>query len=215
MSPTLALRLTGTASAILFLIALALLGELLGAFGDPDHVFIDYYDDTGNRARGLIGAVTLFAAALTFLAFTELWLRIADPDASTPLAGYLRGLAIAFTALVLASSATLATVDLSRAYADLFDETEGLFERSSVVVLPQLGYVLLLAAGGWTAAVIVAVACLFARSTGSLPGLAIYVGFVIAVLLLLSPMVMPFVLFPLWLLLVTFTTRRRAEAVPS
>jgi hypothetical protein len=206
MTPTFWLRVTGVLTAILFLVSLAFLGELLGAFGDPDHVFIDYYDDSGNRPAGLIGGIGLFKAALIFLVFTEV-LLIPGRETRSPLASYIRGLSILFAGLVVAAAAALATVDYSRFFADIFEETEIPFEGSTVAVLPQLGYVLLLAGGGWTAAVIVALVSYLGKTAATLPAPVAYSGFVIAVLLLLSPAVMPFLLFPLWILLVTFTAR--------
>jgi len=211
MTSAAALRAVGVTSAALILIGIALLGELLGAFGDPDYVFIDYYGDSSNRARGLIGGSALLVGALAFVAFGNLLLNRLDPDRESAIAGYAERLSLLLATFVITAAAALVTVDFSRGFADLFDETETPFEGSTVVVLPQFGYVLLLVAGGWTAAAFVALTSFVGRSGGTLPGIVSLLGFIVAAVLLLSPMTMPFVLFPIWVLIVAFAARPEAE----
>ncbi|HUF53585.1 MAG TPA: hypothetical protein VMR52_07410 [Dehalococcoidia bacterium] len=191
--------LAGFASGISFLVALALLGDLLGAFGDPDHVFVEHFADTGNRAPTLVGSVLLILGGLLFLPFaTRLSGRLFDSD--SPAANTVRSLGAVAVALVCVAASLLMTVDLSRFYADIFDEELQPIAGDNVSIAPQIGYIVLLLAAAYIFAAIVgtiSVARLASAGMGDIGG---WLGVIVACLSLLSPMVMPFVLLPLWVI---------------
>lgn len=191
--------IAGFASGVCFLVALPLLGDLIGAFGDPDHVLVEHFADTGNRAPTLIGSVLLILGAMLFLPFaTRLSGRLFDSD--SPAANTVRSLGSVAAALVCVAASMLMTVDLSRLYADVFDEDLQPFDGDSVVIAPQIGYIVLLLASAYIFAAIVgtiSVARLGSAGMGDVGG---WLGVVVACLLLLSPMVIPFVLLPIWVI---------------
>lgn len=191
--------LAGLASGVSFLVALVLLGDLLGAFGDPDHVFVEHFADTANRAPTLVGSVMLMVAGVLFLPFaTRLSGRLFDSD--SPTANTVRSLAAVAVALVCVSASLLMTVDLSRLYADIFDEELQPFDGDSVSIAPQIGYVVLLIAAAYIFAAIVGTISVARLASAGMGDIAAWLGVMVAFLLLLSPGVMPFVLLPLWVI---------------
>jgi hypothetical protein len=199
--------LAGLGSAAGLLVGTILLADLLGSFGDPDLVFAEHFADTGNRAQRLVGSAFLFVGGVLFLPFASGVAARVSPR-SGDLSQTVRSLATVIAALVCVAAATLSVVDLSRLYADAFDEAVQPFDGNQAAVLPQLGYVLLLVAAAYLSAVVVGLLSLAGLRRGGISRGAAWFGLAIAVLLLLSPAVLPFLLLPVWILVTTVTTLR-------
>jgi hypothetical protein len=200
----------GAAFAITFTAALALLADLLGTFADSDETFAEYFNSAADRNRSVAGGVLLFVSGVVVMPFLSGLARAADAGSGSQrikLAGALSPLA---GGLVIASAAALATVGASRLMADLFDESSDPFQGSSIVVLPQLGYVLLVFAG-WTVGVILALAgSLMIKTRAVAPALG-WAAFVCAAILILSPAVTPLVVLPVWALAASVLLFRRTS----
>jgi hypothetical protein len=178
----------GGVFVLLFVVSLATLGDLLGSFADSDRAFANHFSDGGNRARDIVGSLSLVLAG-----FAMVWFAIAmagtRDDRRTPL---IVTASLAAGGMILAGLA-LATVPLSISFGDLTDDP-GL--GAGQAVLPQFGYVAL-AIGAMlpTAAFVIVVA-----STPSLlPRWLSLAGYPVAALLLLAVMVMPMVLLSIWI----------------
>ena len=185
--------------AVTFGVALLLLADLLGSFADSDDTFAEYFDSEADRNLSAAGGVLLFISGVVLLPFLTGVVRAVDTDSGSRrgwLAGTLSPIA---SGLVIASAAALATVGASRLMADVFDESSEPFQGSSIVVLPQLGYVLMVF-GAWTMGMILALTGSLLMKTRALPPALGWAAFVCAAILVLAPGVSPLVMLPAWVL---------------
>lgn len=200
---------TGAASGLLFGVLFVggaiPLGTLLGSFGDEDAAFDTYFASSSNRAGNIVGGILLGASAFVFLWFLHhlrQWLQPDDNRAPT-LANIMFSAGLVFVALLLVGTAALVTVPITLAFGDLYD-TDDVLEVGQAV-LPQLGYVVLALYGFSAAAVMVAVATVSARRSGSFPRWLCRLGFVVTGFLVLLGLSggMAFFALPLWVLAVS------------
>lgn len=185
--------------AITFAAGLLMLADLLGTFADSDETFVEYFDSAADRNRSAAGGVVLFISGVVLLPFLSGLIRAVDAGSGSQRARLAGALSPIASALIIASAAALATVGASRLMADLFDESSDPFQGSSIVVLPQLGYVLLVFAG-WTVGIILALAGSVLIRTRALHRAFVWATFVCAAILILSPAVSPLAALPLWVL---------------
>ncbi|HEY5638996.1 MAG TPA: hypothetical protein VIW01_03005 [Dehalococcoidia bacterium] len=197
--------LVGLGSAAGLFFGTILLAGLLGAFGDPDHVFVQHFADTGNRAQDLAGSALLVIGGLLFIPFI-LGITARVWPSSGNIQATVRSLTIVITALVCVAAAALSAVDFSRLLADVFNEDSQPFGGDQAAVLPQLGYMILLLAAAYLSAVVVATLSVAALRRGGLNRGTAWVGLAASALLLLSPAVLPFIVLPAWILLAAVTT---------
>ena len=189
----------GAVFVVLFAAAFALsLGDLVGAFADPDRVFVDRFADSGKRARDIAGSYLLAFAGLTFVWFAHALSREADDRSPILIAG-----SIAAGGMMVAAIA-FATVPMSLWFGSLVDDP-GLQEGQAV--LPQLGYVAL-AMGAMlpAAAFIVCVA----RTPGLIPRWLAIASYPVAALVAFTALLfMPLFVFVAWVVAVVVTHWRR------
>jgi hypothetical protein len=197
-------RVVGGLFAISFVVGMIFLGDLAGAFADRDAAFEAHFSSGANRAGDLIGSVLLIVAAATFLLFVSFLTEAADGSEPIPsivirsLGGLVGG------GLVLAS-ACFATVPASIGVGDLTGDPGLQFGQA---VLPQLGYVALVASMLLASAMIVTVSRF---QVG--PRWLAWSGYGLAVLLTLgSGAVSPVVLLAVWVALVSISRSRSGAA---
>jgi len=144
----------------------------------------------------VVGTMLLTAAGLLLMAFlvslaTVLRSAGADDDPATTVlrgAGVMAGVTLVLAALVGGAMAAGVT------FAPDFAAPGGELIRS----LDQMSLGMMLVGTGWSMALAVALASWSARRSETLPGWLAGAGLVVAALLLLSPMFLPFLLAPLW-----------------
>jgi hypothetical protein len=78
----------------------------------------------------------------------------------------------------------------------------------------QIGFALLLLAGGLSAGLFVAMTSALARRSGALPTWLTTAGYVVAVLQVIDSLFFPFVLFPLWVLIASILLVRQGSSQP-
>jgi hypothetical protein len=153
----------------------------------------------------IVSAFLLVLAAVAlviFLALVVRQLRAARPDRDVTAqvvfgGGLVLAAAIAFGGIAMAQmSAAIEIGDIPIPSADVLRTAE------------QLGFGLLLVAGGLFAALTVAAVSFGARGTGLLPAWLVTTGYVVAVILLFSVMFIPLILLPLWAIAVAVATRQ-------
>jgi len=207
----------GAASGVLFVVlfvgGIIPLGELLGSFGESDATFDAYFASSSNRAGNIVGGALLGASAFVFLWFLHhlrQWLQPDDTRAAT-LANIMFSAGLVFVALLLVGTAALVTVPITIAVGDLFD-TEDVVEVGKGI-LPQLGYVVLALYALWASAVMVALASVSARRSGSFPRWLCRLGFVVTALVVLLGSTGPMAFFALaaWVLAVSVNWFRNPE----
>jgi hypothetical protein len=84
--------------------------------------------------------------------------------------------------------------------ADIFDETSKPFQGSSIVVLPQLGYVLIVFAA-WAEAVFLVLVGFITIRSGVQPTAVGWLAIICAAALLTSPAVISLLALPVWVLI--------------
>jgi len=201
----------GGVCAVLF-VALLAVGVTLG-FDQPDNdapdeKWINYMNDDAKLVTNLIGGYLLVAAGIVFLLFLVAMYRrmrsAESNDTGWPMVMLVTGVGWAIGLMVggiiveiipggiKLGSATPATADTAR-------------------WLPQIGFGVILVAGGLSAAVMSAVMSLLILQTRVLPAWLGYLGFLAALALLAAASFIPVIIFVLWMLIVGVMMFVRAE----
>lgn len=196
-------------------VALMLGGFLVGrgtpAYDAPDAEWVEWFDDGGNRAQLVIGVLAGVLASLALVWFSALLstlIRERATDRETaPWLVLVSGTASAV--FITVGSLIAASMALALTFAWNFDEVPS---AELLKALELAGASVWLVGGGWAAALFVAAVSHGARGTGILAGWLVTAGYVIAALLLLSFLIIPFVLFPLWMLVVSVVSLRQGVA---
>jgi hypothetical protein len=125
-----------------YLLAIVLLGPLLGSSADASTAFAEHFEDEGNRLRDLVGTLALLAAAAT-LVWTAVVARRATVASDGSSVRDLSTLAAAVAASTLVAGAgLLATVPLTTSIGELTDDPgidvgvqAGIAQAGTVVLL--------------------------------------------------------------------------------
>lgn len=177
------------------------------AYDAPDADWVSWVEN--DNVTTVIGTMLLTAAGLLLMAFITTLATLVrgagveDDPATTVLrgAGIMAGVTVVLAALVGGAMAAGVT------FAPDFAAPGGELIRS----LDQLSLGMMLVGTGWSMALAVALASWAARRTGALPGWLSTGGLVVAALLVLSPMFLPFLLVPLWGLVTGIVVLRAAH----
>lgn len=205
--------LAGAAFVLLYVAAFGLGIEV----GASDREILDYYADSGNRAKEVVAFFVIAAAALAFLVFASS-LRSAIARAERE-SGMLAALVLAggtaSAVLVLAGNA----VSRATAFAAMSDEFE--LDPNLRRLAEDAGF-LLFVSGALAAIVLVVAVSLAALRHGVLPRWLGWTGFPAAALLTLAIAFVGFLVLALWVLAVSAAiafrrvppTAARASATP-
>lgn len=200
--------LTGVAFVVLYVAAFALGIEV----GASDREILDYYADSGNRAKEVVAFFFIAAAALAFLVFAgALRSLITSAEQETAMLAALTWAGgTACAVLVLAGNA------VSRATAFIAMSDEFQLDPNMRRVVEQVGF-LLFASGALAAILLVVAVSLAALRHGVLPRWLAWAGFPAAALLTLAIAFVGFLVLALWVLAVSaaLASRRRAATAPG
>lgn len=183
----------GLLVAIFFVAGAALLD--LPGHDDDDLRLTEFYSDSGNRLRVILGAYALAISGLALLGLGAVLSARAERSGASSVLTRVMLLACAVAAVLLmgAGAAQVPTYAIS---IDAFDEPESELTRATI---PHIGYSLLLFSM-LAAAALAGAAAAAIRATRMLPRWAMWLGFVTAGLLPLSILFTPIVAFPIWAL---------------
>jgi hypothetical protein len=171
----------------------------------------DWWNDSGHRVGAVIGAYLMVLGVLAFVWFAwSLRLRLQDRDRREDLGGLMVTFGSLFAAIAMVSALIRASIPGARQFGNTPVPT-GDFARQ----FDQIGFGLLLVAGALSAGGFVAVAAFLARRRGTLPGWLTTSGYVVAAFQLIASFFLPFILFPLWVLVASILLLRRAAAARS
>jgi hypothetical protein len=165
--------------------------------GAGDREILDYYADSGHRAREVVAYFLIVGAALSFVVFA-LGLRalIARREETGSLAALALAGGVLTAALVLTGNA------LSRATAFAAMDDEFQLEPNTRRLFENAGF-LLFATAGMTAILLVVAVSLAAFRYATLPRWLGWVGVICAVLLPLSIVFIGFLVLGLWVIVVS------------
>jgi hypothetical protein len=206
---------TGLGFTMLFVAGGVLLGELFGAFADPDTVFLAYYADEGHHLRDLVGGHLFVAAALALLLFLQLLTRhlqlLGGRDAGLQAA---RASGVVAVTLLLVGAAAMTTVTMAQAFGRLTDDEP--LTNSAVALAPQLGYVLIFFPALWALALTIGLIAWSAWHARIWPGWLRWFSVAVAALLPLSWVTfMPIALLPAWVVGVSLWAWRSPPRGPQ
>ena len=165
-----------------------------------------WWTDSGHRAAAIIGAYLMVLGLLAFVWFMwSLNRRLRDQGGMMITFGTL------FVTLALVSALVRAAIVGGKQFGQTPVPPGADFARE----FDQIGFGVLLVAGALAAGAFTATASYLARRDAILPGWLTVAGYVVAVLQLLAPFFFPFVLFPLWVLVVSIVLLRRTLRIDT
>ena len=197
--------LAGLSFVVLYVVAFSLGIEV----GDSDRKILDYYANSGHRAKEIVAFFLIAGAALALIVFaTALRSLIARAEQETAMLAALAWAGgIACAVLVLAGNA----VSRATAYTALDDKFR--LDPNTRRLFEDTGF-LLFVSGTLAAIVLVVAVSLAALRYGVLPGWLGWAGFPAAGLLTLAIVFVGFLVFAVWVLIVSAAlTLRRCDAV--
>lgn len=200
---------SGIVFALTFAAAGILLGDLFGSFADSDETFVEYYESTSNRNGSALGGLLLFASGVALIPFASGVVRLLAKERPSQSVDLAAPLSYVASGLIIGSAAAFGTVGMARVFADITNESSMPFQGSSIVVLPQLGYVLFVFAA-WVLAVVLAIVARAIMRSGSLPRWVAWLTIVCAALLLLAPSGIAIFVLPVWSLATSIAMLRRS-----
>jgi magnesium-transporting ATPase (P-type) len=183
--------LAGLAFVVLYVVAFALGIEV----GDSDREILDYYGDSGNRAKEVVAFFLIAGAALSLAVFAtalrSIITRFEQENAMLAAVAWAGGIGCA--ALILAGNAVSRATAFAAMDEDfqLNPDTRDLFETAGF---------LLIVSGALAAILLVVGVSLAARRHGVLPRWLAWAGFGVAALLPLAIGFVGFLVFVLWVI---------------
>lgn len=162
-----------------------------------------WWNDSGHRAGAVIGAYLMVFALLAFVWFMwDLNRRLRDRG------GMMITFGTVFVTLGLVSALVRAAIPGGK----LFGSTPIPPGAELARQFDNIGFAVLLVAGALAAGAFTATASYLARRDEILPGWLTIAGYVVAVLMLAAGFFLPFVFFPLWVLVTSIVLVRRSAA---
>lgn len=197
--------LAGIAYVILYIAAFALGIEV----GASDREILEYYGDSGHRAKEVAAFFVIAAAALAFLLFASRLRQLLRPSGDTLAAIGWAG-AVTYAALTLAGNAVSRATAFAAMETDTFE-----LEPNTRRVLEAAGF-LLLVSGALAAMLLVVTVSVAAVRARILPRWLGWAGFVAAALLPLAIGFIGFLVLFLWVLATSIVlVARRSSAIPE
>jgi hypothetical protein len=165
-----------------------------------------WWTDSGHRAGAIIGGYLMVLGLLAFVWFMwSLNQRLRDRG----------GMMITFGTLFVTFAIVSALVRAAIAGGKVFGDTPVPPGADFARQFDQIGFGVLLLAGALAAGAFTATASYLARRDAILPGWLTVAGYVVAVLQLVAAFFFPFLLFPLWVLVVSIVLLRRASRIDT
>src|SRR4051812_26501660 len=202
--------LGGLIFVVLFVVGFALIDFPSG--DDSAAKITSFYNDKGDRAQLIIGSYLLILSAVFFLWFlaslrTRLLAVEGPPGRLTSIAF---GGGLVFIAMLMAAAAAFMSVAANITFGD--EKFAGV-EASRI--LPSLGYPLLLIGGMFAAIAMIDATSVLALRSKMVPTWIAWFGFITAVVLLVSFMFFPILLFLLWVVFVSVAMYRSPGPAPA
>jgi hypothetical protein len=191
------LRVPAISLGCSYLVAVVLLGPLLGSSADASTAFAEHFEDDGNRLRDVLGSLALLVTA-SMLVWTAVVARRQTIDHARSSIRDLSAIAGAVTAsAVVAASGLLITVPLTRSIAELTDDPG--IDVGVQAGIAQAGTVMLLVAALCLAPTVVLLARL-GRQAHAIPPWISATAWVAAATLALGVSVVLLVPFAAWVI---------------
>ena len=165
-----------------------------------------WWTDSGHRAGAVVGAYLMVFALLAFV-----WFMWSLNQRLRERGGMMITFGTLFVTLALASALVRAAIPGGK----LFGSTPVPAGADLARQFDNIGFAVLLVAGALAAGAFTATASYLAASSTILPGWLTIAGYVVAALQLAAGLFIPFVLFPLWVLVVSIVLLRRSSPVDN
>ena len=170
-----------------------------------------WWNDSGHRTAAILGAYLIVLGVLAFVCFAwSLRLRLHRREPVQDLGGLMFTFGSLFAGIAMVSTLIRASIPGAKQFGNT-PVPAGDFARQ----FDQIGFGLLLVAGALCAGLFVAMASFLARRSETLPGWLTIAGYIVAVLQLVASLFLPFILFPLWVLVASILLLRRGARAPD
>jgi hypothetical protein len=193
---------------VVLLVAGILLSGQTPEYDASDREWVEWFEDDGNTNRQVVSMFLLVASGFALICFLAVLTRQLRASNRPELVNVAIG-----AGLVLAALTVVAGIALNQVSAAItFGGGDGDYPIPRADVLrqsEQFGFGVALLGAGWSAVLLVGATSLAARGTDLLPRWLVTVGYVAAVLLVVSVFFIPFALLPLWVLAVSIVMLRR------
>ena len=202
----------GVTHAVLFILAFFILAHAPGAKA-PDQEIIDYYSDPASRRWSLLAGLYLMPfAGIAFIWFTvalRAWARGYIRRQNELLSNVQLVSGIIYTTLFFAAAAAASVTAASAEFEDTIDPN---LSR----LFPQYGANLLLVFSMRMASMFVLTTTNILRTTRAMPKWFAWIGYAVAIFLLLSASFNPYLMLvlPVWLLVLCIVIINRVRRIP-
>jgi hypothetical protein len=183
------------AYGVLFVAGGVFLGDILGALGDADGVFVEHYATGTNRTGDIVGCSLLVVAGAAFLVFVAAMRRVLADGGLALDVFSMAGMA--FVVLWLVAVGLLMTTPLSISFGGAFSDT-GQFGGGHSAALPQAGTIVLLVCALPMAGLAIGALAVAARSGRGLPSWHVWLSYVCANALVFAFSYMTLIAMPVW-----------------
>jgi len=202
----------GATHAVLFLVGFWLLSAVPRGHASESAI-ASFYGSPASRRVALAGLYVIPFAGIAFVWFTvalRMWVEGTARRTDILLSNIQLISGTIYVALVFVTGASVAVLAASVEF------TNGRIDPDVGRLLPDLGTALLSVFAFRMAAMFVLTTSTIARSTGVLPRWFVWLGYVVGLFLLLSATLEAWLalIFPLWLLVLSFLIYRRARSMP-
>ena len=196
--------LAGIAFTVLFV-----LGMLVGSDSPdpdaPDAEWTEWFSDGGNRGAQVFSLFMLVLAAVAFTVFITGFVRRLrwDPAVNESAANIALNAGLVLAAMIAVGGVAKNQISGAVEFGDM-----PLPSAEVLRTAEQLGFGVILVAGGLFAAAAVIAASIAARGTSVVPSWLVTAGLVAGVILLFSVIFVPMIVLPLWVLAAAISVNR-------
>lgn len=158
-----------------------------------------YFGDSGNRTETILSMFLIVLSGFAFLWFaTSMRVRLRAAATAEQLRAVAAGAALLYVAMLVAGGIAFGNTAGAIEFGDT-PVPDGDISR----MFEQLGFALIMLAGGFASAVFVGVTSVLGRKAGVFPPWLAILGYVVAVILVFSFMFFPVLLLLVWVLIVS------------
>jgi hypothetical protein len=196
--------IAGILAAVTFTVGMVFVSTTPGD-KDSDAQVLAFYADRGHRVSAIVGAYLLAVCAPLLVWFgAGLRRRLLAAGDAGRFADLAFGAAILCAAFLGIGGAGLAAVPAAQSFGGT-----ALSNADVARFLPAVGLVGVLVFAMIAAIALIVTVSIFVQRSGMLPDWVAWLGFLAALVLLLSVVFLPLIAFPLWLVLVSIALMRR------
>jgi len=188
--------IAGIVFGVLFVVGLIMVSDTPDN-SDSDETIINWYADSSNQQKELIGAYIMVVAGIAAVTFVTIGLKPRVEAASRNQGDAALAALVQPAALLMAAAFIIGVMALAGAAATAFFDDVPV-DPGVARFLPGAGYGTILVGGALCAAFLMTITSIHALRTGSLPAWFAWLGFLCALAMLGGVIFLPMIALPIW-----------------